>query len=41
MIELSRVNLVENMDGKVAYIEVPKKVENLISKIEIDILPKN
>ncbi|MEM4058797.1 MAG: IS1634 family transposase, partial [Thermoplasmata archaeon] len=40
LIELSKVYLVENTDGKVAYSEIPKKVENLISKIGIDILPK-
>ncbi|MEM4058558.1 MAG: IS1634 family transposase, partial [Thermoplasmata archaeon] len=41
LIELSKVYLVENTDGKVvAYSEIPKKVENLISKIEIDIFPK-
>ncbi|MEM3265276.1 MAG: hypothetical protein QXH07_04905 [Thermoplasmata archaeon] len=32
LIELSKVYLVENMDGKVAYSEISKKVENLISK---------
>ncbi|MEM3787044.1 MAG: hypothetical protein QXZ59_06640, partial [Nitrososphaeria archaeon] len=40
LIELSKVYLVENTDGKVSYSEIPKKVENLISKIGIDILPK-
>jgi transposase len=40
LFELSMVYLQEYTDGKIAYSEIPKKVESVISKIEIDILPK-
>ncbi|MGC8662777.1 MAG: transposase, partial [Thermoplasmata archaeon] len=40
LLELSRVYLQEYTDGKKAYTEIPKKVEKIISKLKIDILPK-
>jgi hypothetical protein len=40
LLELSKVYLQEYTDGKKAYTEIPKKVENIISKLKVDILPK-
>ncbi|MGC8630183.1 MAG: IS1634-like element ISFac6 family transposase, partial [Thermoplasmata archaeon] len=41
LFELSKIYLQEYSDGKTAYSEIPKKVERLITKIGLDILPKN
>jgi transposase len=40
LLELSRIYIQEYTDGKRAYTEIPKKVENIISKLNIEILPK-
>ncbi|MGC8558821.1 MAG: IS1634-like element ISFac6 family transposase, partial [Nitrososphaeria archaeon] len=41
LFELSRVFMVKYSDGSTALSEMPKKVEQLVQKLEIDILPKN
>jgi hypothetical protein len=40
LLELSRVYLQEYTDGRKTYTEIPKRVENIISKLKVDILPK-
>ncbi|MGC8981037.1 MAG: hypothetical protein ACP5KL_06055 [Thermoplasmata archaeon] len=40
LLELSRVYLQEYTDGRKAYTEIPERVENIISKLKVDILPK-
>ncbi|MGC9124314.1 MAG: transposase [Thermoplasmata archaeon] len=40
LLELSRVYLQEYTDGKKTYTEIPERVENIISKLKVDILPK-
>ncbi|MGC9145873.1 MAG: IS1634-like element ISFac6 family transposase, partial [Nitrososphaeria archaeon] len=41
LFELSRVFMVKYSDGSTRLSEIPKKVEQLVQKLEIDILPKN
>jgi hypothetical protein len=40
LFELSRVFLVKYSDGSTGLSEIPKKVEHLIQKLGVDILPK-
>ena len=41
LFELSKVYAVEYSDNKIEFNEIPKKVESLLKKINMDILPKN
>ena len=41
LFELSKVYAVQYSDGKIEFNEIPKKVESLLKKINMDILPKN
>ena len=41
LFELSRVFMVKYSDGSTGLSEMPKKVEQLVQKLGIDILPKN
>ncbi len=41
LFELSRVFMVKYSDGSTGLSEIPKKVEQLVQKLETDILPKN
>ncbi len=41
LFELSKVYAVEYSDDKIELNEIPKRVESLMNKINMDILPKN
>ena len=41
LFELSKVYAVEYSDDKIEFNEIPKRVESLMNKISMDILPKN
>ena len=41
LFELSKVYAVEYSDNKIEFNEIPKRVESLLKKINMDILPKN
>jgi transposase len=41
LFELSKVYAVEYSDDKIEFNEIPKRVESLLKKINMDILPKN
>ena len=41
LFELSKVYAVEYSDNRIEFNEIPKKVESLLKKINMDILPKN
>jgi hypothetical protein len=41
LFELSKVYAVEYSDDKIEFNEIPKRVESLLKRIKVDILPKN
>ena len=41
LFELSKVYGVQYPDGKIDFNEIPKKIESLLKKMHMDILPKN
>lgn len=41
LFELSKVYAAQYSDGKMEFIEIPKRVETIMKKMNMDILPKN
>ncbi len=41
LFELSKVYAVQYSDDRIEFNEIPKRVESLMKKINMDILPKN